>query len=417
MKTWRAVMGLAATAGAVAALAGCGGADTPGTATAASSATPAASSSASPAPSVTLEPPVDGALPVPAFPPSAIPWDELGDGWFLLTYDPDATDDVWPELPEDGLGEYPELDESVMLVSPTGDLYYVRSLVGTGNGSPVQWTGDALTILDGQFYRDSDDIPHGPLLSLTLASGAASIVNPFGYYPYYLRTLSNGNIVTQWGAEGSLSVEVIAPDLTVVTEVCQGDGVATSVSPDGTRVVCLENGANGKSQVTLYTIPGGAGTFLEEFKFEPWAYGTSYGWWDQNSFVLVRWNDEGDPLRWAYDVTTKELRDLNATLSDGTPAEIAQGVGEYRVVSAGDAVEIQGFDGSLRATLPCLPSAVSGHRALAVCWDWENPGLPMDVVVANLDTGTLTTVASFVAGEGSDLRVFPPPGGERSGLA
>ena len=410
---------MAGTAIMTAVLGGCGGSDTPQTTNAGASATPGATSSGSPSPSASaaLEPAVDGALPVPAFPASAIPWDAVGDGWFLLAYDPDAMDDVWPELPEEGVGEYPELDEAVMLVSPEGDLYYVRSLVGVGNGSPVQWTRDALTILDGQFARDSDDIPHGPLLSLKLSSGAASIVNPFAYYPYYLRTLPNGNIVTQWGAEGSLSAAVIAPDLTVVTQVCEGDGLATSVSPDGTRVACLENGDNGKSQVTLHTIPDGAGTFLEEFKYEPWAYGTSYGWWDQNSFILVRWTDEGDILRWAYDVTTKELRDLNPTLSDGTPAETVQGVGGYRVVAAGDAVEIQGFDGSLLATLPCLPSAVSGHSALAVCWDWENPGLPMDVIVANLDTGTLTTVASFVAGEGADLRVFPPPGGEKSGLA
>ena len=411
MKTRRAVVGMAGSAIIAAALAGCGGSDTPRATNPGGTATPGASSPASPFPSPTLEPAVDGALPVPAYPASSIPWDDVGDGWFLLTVDLDAGDDVWPQT--DGIGRFPTLDESVMLVSPTGDLYYVRSLVGVGNGWPIEWLGDALTILDGSFAAESEDVPEGPLLSLDLATGAATVVNPSAYDPFYLRTLPDGRIVTQWGVEGSLSVEVLAPDLTPLASLCAGNGIATSLSPDGTSVVCLESEGDTGATVTLHDISGGAGTPLDTFKYPAWAYGT-FGWWDDTSFVLTRWTDEGDPLRWAYDVSTRKIRDLNATLSDGTPAETVQGSAGYRVVAAGAVVEIQDFDGALRATLPCLPTAISGHVALASCWSEAGP---TQMVVADLDTGTVTTVASYAAGDSADIRVFPAPGGERTGLA
>jgi len=408
--------GIAAATMVTAALGGCGGdaprATTPGTSapTGASSAS-SPPASPSPSPSATLEPPVDGALPVPAYPASAIPWKSVGDGWFLLTVDLNANEDVWPE--SNGVGRFPPLDEAVMLVSPTGELFYVRSLAGVGNGSPIEWTGGALTILDGSFAAESDDIPHGPLISLTLATGAAKTVNPSAYEPYFSRTLPDGRIVTQWGAEGSLSVEELAPDLTSKASLCSGDGIATSLSPDATRVVCLESVGEAGATVTLHDLSGGEGTPLDTFKYPAYSYGT-FGWWDNTSFVLTRWTDEGDALRWAYDTATKKLRDLNPTLSDGTPADTVQGVAGYRVLAAGDAVEIQGFDGTLRATLPCLPTAISGHIALASC---SSESGPTQMVVANLDTGTLTTVASFAAGDGADIRVFPAPGGEETGLA
>ncbi len=346
-----------------------------------------------------------------AYPASAIPWDEVGPGWFLLTNDPDAGNDVWPQ--EGSIGRFPVLDDAVQLVSPTGDLYYVRDLTDMGNGYPVEWTGDALTILDGTFYSESDDIPHGPLTALDLASGAARVVNPMGYMPYFQRTLPNGNIVTQWGAEGSLNVEVLTPELTVVTTICQGEGTATSVSPDGTRVVCLVPASGGGSDVMLYKTTGGVGSHIDTFKYDPWWYSTS-GWWDNNSFVVGRWTDDGTNLVWTHDVTTAKIGDLTPRMSDGTLADSFAGAGGYRILVTDHVAEVVGFDGVLRATLPCAPTAISGHTALAVCGLWD--GGQIDVVVANLDTGNVTSVASFLGGEYQDIKVYPYPGGEETGL-
>lgn len=305
------------------------------------------------------------------------------------------------------------MDEAVQLVSPAGDLYYVRSLDGVGNGNPVEWLGDALTILDGEFYAESEDIPHGSLKRLDLATGALRVVNADAYHPYFNRTLPDGTIITQWGGEGSMWVQVLAPDLKEIATLCGAeiDGIATSPDPAGNRVVCLGYGDGGGADVTLHTLTGDSATVIDHFKYDPWNYQTA-GWWDDDSFVLIRWTDSGDPLMWTYNVVTKKLSDLKPTLADGTPAESVRAAGGYRILTTGDVTEIVGFDGTVRASLPCSPSAISGHHAIAVCWDWEATSSPLEIIVANLDTGALTTVASFLPGENHDVRAFPAPGGE-----
>lgn len=374
--------------------------------------TTAPSSNATPTAAATPEPPVDGALPVPALPASAIPWDELGPGWFLLTNDPDASDDVWPQ--SDGIGRFPVMDEAVQLVSPSGDLYYVRDLSDVGNGRPVEWLGDALTILDGEFYAESDDIPHGRLLSLDLRSGATHVVNPAAYDADFLRSLPDGRMVSQWGPEGTLLVEVVKPDLTVDATICEGDGTATSLAPDNSRVVCLKPNAGGGTDVMLYTIGGGAGAKIDTFKYDPWRYYT-WGWWDKDRFLLSRWTDDGmEELFWTYNVVTKKVAEVTPRLSDGTVATTYGGAGGYRIVSTEAAAEVQGFDGTLLATLPCAPATFSGHTALSLCWDWEAG--PMTIAIANLDTGTVTTIADFTAGDDQYVRIFPYPGGESASL-
>jgi hypothetical protein len=371
-----------------------------------------------------LEPPVDGAIPVPAFPASAIPWEQVGDGWFLLAYDPEVEPFV---PPDDGTRvRFRNLDATLMLVSPAGDLYHVRSLDGFGPGGIEGWDEDGLLVLDGSAEWGTDESYHGPLSVVSLQAGTATIVNADVVWFDGLAVLLDGRWLTRTGWDDSMSLEVQSADFAARSELCRGDWFLDArPSPDGARTVCLARGPGDKTAVTVYDLSTGVGSIVDAFTYDPGAYST-HGWWDPDSFVVTRLNDAGATLWWAYDVSTKKLRDLNATLSDGTPAETAQGVAGYRVVATGalgrravatgDAVEIQGFDGSLRATLPCLPSAISGHIALALCWDWEHPGTPMDIVVANLETGTLTTVASFVAGEGTDIRVFPAPAGEQTGV-
>ncbi len=405
----RAVRRAAFAAGVAVALSACGSEDPSTTGSPSSTAT--VGPTASPSPTATVEPPVAGALPVPAYPASAIPWDELGPGWFLLSYDADASSDVWPT--SDGQGTFPELDNAIQLVSPTGDLYYVRDLTGVGTGYEVLWTLDALKILDGTFYSESDDIPHGPLLSLDLATGAVVIANPAAYDAYYEDTFPNGNVLTRWGAEGTLSAAVLSPEFTLVTDLCEGAGIASGLSPDGTRIVCLQNGDDARAHVTVLDVATAASEELDVFTYDAWSYGL-YGWWDANSVALARWVGDNGTLWWTYDVTTSTLTAFEPTLSDGTPAEVAQGAAGYRLLAAGDAVEIRRFDGTLAAEPPCLPTAISGHRALSVCWTTETH---VSIVLADLDTGDLTTIASYDASNGNDVRVFPAPGGARTGVA
>ena len=155
--------------------------------------------------------------------------------------------------------------------------------------------------------------------------------------------------------------------------------------------------------MVLNNIVDGTSGNIDHFKFAPRVY-TLHGWWDLNSFALSRVDDAGTTLWWAYDVSTKRIRDLNATLSNGTPAESAEGMAGCRVVSAGGTIQVQGFDGALLADLPCWPQAISGASALTVCGD---PGAPMSISVTDLESGATKAVASFTSGANAEVVVYP----------
>jgi TolB protein len=353
-------------------------------------------------------PTVDGAFPVPEFPASAIPWDEVGPGWFLLSYDPDTTDDVVPEwtMGPHGLERWFSLaDESLQLVSPTGDLYYVRDLNGLGSVRVMGWTGDSVLILEGHAIAESGQSWHGPLSSLDLATGATALVNGDVQEFYGPRILADGRVLTFGSGEGGYWADVSNSDYSAPQQVCYTtEGPITDLSPDGTRVVCLEGSAAG-SDVMLYNIVDGTGAKIDEFTYDPMVYWIT-GWWDENSFVLGRPDGSGGELWWAYDVSTGQIRDLNATLSGGTPAEFAEGVAGYRVVRAVTTVEVQGFDGALLASLPNLPEAISGSVALTL--DLA-PGGEELIEVLDLESGESTEVGSFVRGPEAQLHVYAWP--------
>lgn len=400
----------AGIAGAVVAISGGGSGEpvAPPTTGVTGSASPAVTASVSSSGSA-LEPPVDGAIPVPAFPASAIPWLEVGPGWFLLSYDQEAAPFAWPET---GQAQFPPLDATLMLVAPMGDLYYVRSLDGFGPGRVKVWLGGGVGILDGYAMTDTDEIFHGPLSSVDLDTGETTVVNSdFSMSGSIERVLPDGRFaVAGLDAEGSEWIGLMDPDFNYVDSAGGGCwstyGAVTPLAPDGARVVCLE-WDNEKSAVMLHNLIEGLSSKIDTFKYDPWAYQT-HGWWDADSFVLTREDDSGKTLWWAYNVSSRKLRDLKATLSNGTPAQDARGMDGYRVVSAGSTVEVQGFDGSLRATLPCSPRAISGHVAMTVCGE---AGGRMEISVADLDSGEVTMVASFDSGADVSLESFAWPAG------
>ncbi len=394
----------AGIAGAVVAINGAGSGEpvAPPTTGVTGSAGPAITASVSPV-AAQPSPPVDGAIPVPAFPASAIPWHEVGPGWFLLSFDPDAAQFAWPDT---GQAQFPPLDATLMLVAPTGDLYYVRSLDGFGPGRVKVWLGGGVGILDGYAMTDTDETFHGPLSKVNLETGEVSVVNDDVYDFGILGALPDGGWVTVTQQVDQSDVEARAEDFGASTKIFYGTGTFTRLSPAGNLIVNLEWDYP-KSKVMLYDLANGSSSKIDTFKYEPSTYET-HGWWDADRFVLTREDDSGKTLWWAYNVSSRELRDLKATLSDGTPAQDARGMDGYRVVSAGSAVEVQGFDGSLRATLPCSPRAISGKVALTVCGE---AGGRMEISVADLESGEVTKVASFDSGADSSLASFAWPAG------
>jgi hypothetical protein len=385
-------------------LAGCGGDADPTSSGQSQSASPAVSASPStPEPS----PPVAGAIPVPALPASAIPWDEVGPGWFLISYDVDVSDDVQPENTDSPTGLqwwFAYADEALQLVSPAGDLYYVRDLTDVGGVRALAWTGASVLVLEGHATADSGENPHGRFDAIDLATGTATTVNAdLSEFDGAPRMLADGRIVTWASGEGGMWIVVHDPAFAAIEQVCYvWESALTTLSPDGTRVVCLEQDYP-KSAVMLYNLVDGSSTRIDTFSHSPEDYGV-HGWWDANSFVVSRVDDGGTTLWWAYDVSTQTIRDLNAALSNGTAAEIAEGVAGYRVVSAGTTVEVQGFDGSLRATLPCWPRALSGGFAITAC---GSPGGQAVVSVADLESGDVTSVATFVSGANAKWAIIP----------
>ncbi|MDN4471897.1 hypothetical protein [Demequina zhanjiangensis] len=105
----------------------------------------ASPSSSAPAPTfeATL---LDGFLPVPHLPAEAVPWDELGAGWFVVagaSPGPAGGYDESGELDFDWHDAI-EPDVGISLLSPAGEWYAVRGFEGTGAGEVAAWDGSDL---------------------------------------------------------------------------------------------------------------------------------------------------------------------------------------------------------------------------------------------------------------------------------
>ncbi len=217
-----------------------------------------------------------------------------------------------------------------MLVAPTGDPFFVRSLEGVGSGRPWAWLGRDIFVIDSSWENETDEYPHGPLSKVNLETGKTTVANNDVLSNVsILRVLPDGRFAVEsvgWGdATSERSVGLLGSDFNGLVESCSSwHGGVTPLAPDGARVVCLE-WENGKSAVKLHNLVDGSSSRIDTFMYTPDAYET-HGWWDANSFVLTRVDDSWKTLWWAYDVSTKKLRDLNASLSDGTPAENARGI-------------------------------------------------------------------------------------------
>jgi hypothetical protein len=407
MSKRRALAAAWSAAVAVTLLTGCSGASPSGTSDPSASPTVEASVSAGvPVP----EPPVEGALPVPAFPASAIPWRDLGPGWFLLAYTqdvPDATGLCDPAGETGAECHEPPLDDTLMLASPAGDLFYVRSLDGAGQGVVQGWSGKAVDVLDARHWDGSGETPHGLMTSIDLASGAATPLSPdVSMFVSTLGTLADGRIAVLGAGEGYTWIDVLAPDFADSQTVCSAPENAISTISPGGAVVCLDVD-HPRSAVVVHDVATGTATEIDHLKLSPEEY-SIHGWWDNTSFVLSRGDGSGGTLWWAYDTSTRTVRDLNALMSDGTPAEHAQGIAGYRLVAAGSTVEVQDFSGALNAALPCRPRAVSGDTVFTLC---GNRGERVQLSVTSLTDGETRTIAAFDSGPNFSLLSFPWPQG------
>ncbi len=360
----------------------------------------------------TPEPPVEGALPVPAYPASAIPWDEVGPGWFFLTYDPDTTDNALVDMGVQayyGDGEnwkQPKDDAGMTLISPGGDAYYAGSLVEQGTAYPRLWTGQTLYLFreTKQHYEEDYD---GVVTALDLASGMSTKVRSgTGYGPD--ESTIGGRLVGDHSGDGGLyAMATYRPDGSGARTFAKSGYWCSELAPDEHTMVCLEHRADDRTDVVKYDVDTGTRKAIDVFKRSVWEYQIR-GWWSPTSVLFSRWDEESSAqLYFAYNITTKKVTELHPELPDGSTAENVQGLGTYRVVSIwNDRTDyIYDTKGTLRATLPCGAADVSGDYALTLCGQIGTPDT-VTVTVVDLLTGETRDVGTYASGIADQVQVF-----------
>ena len=368
--------------------------------------------SSTPAPSESAAAPelaVRGVLDVPSLPADAIPWDEVGLGWFLLSFDrdhgPSATDPGFYDR-----ARFAPTEEEIYLFSPDASVYFVRSLKGLGNVRAQLWVGSVLALEESTWEPETDVVPSGPLTGLDLRSGASTRLADLWGNDWIEGVLSNGNLVTVSSDDGGAQRHVRSRDLSDLGELCgvgSGQSGASNISPDGSRAFCLVERSDGRSDVILYDLATGTSTAIDVFKYPASDYQTA-GWTGASSVVITRWdNASGSDRYWAYNVDTLKLSDYVYVYRSGRVSGF--GANAHRVVLDGDSATVQSVDGTLTATISSCGrlrgSWSSDASAMVTCS--ETDSAVTTLYALDLSTGKVTNVATFDPNEGALISVFP----------
>ncbi len=392
-----------AAAGVIVALAVRGGgepvaaASTPGASVPTASPNPEVTASAVPVEPQPL-PPVEGAIPVPAFPASDIPWLEVGPGWFVVVYDTDADDNSVESEVTAGFKET-LLSGAVMLVSPSGDLYYVDRLDGRGRGEPIAWTADGLVIAE-QHVSAVDKKSHAYMSTLSLTTGKRSTKVGVPFLPRLIRAYPDGSLLVTpgWG-----NLYLLDASFTVKHRFAMSDGRYASTgsctvpSPSGATIACLVENGDGKTDVWKFNVASGKGSKIDVFRLNPDHYYLLH-WWDEHSFAFTRYDaDWTKSTTSTYNVSTKKVNDVTVRLGDGTPASLQDAdIQGARIVAANNGVEngieIDDYAGKPIATLPCLNEVVDSFGyVLSECYD----GRATVFTTVDLASGESAVVARY----------------------
>jgi hypothetical protein len=400
------LVGVAATA---LLLAGCSGGATGG-----SSSVPSSTASAGPtisaAPAPTPSPAPPGFFPVDSLGASAIPWEEVGPGWFLVewveheaSYSGDSGEPVTPS------------EFSVSLLSPDGTWYTGRALGTPGaDARTTFWLGDSVAVFRrapapgrGVFGFTGDTY----LVNLRDGSTRPAISDHES--PSWFAMGANGTLIGAHALEGGPSTSYSQWDTNFdQTPVC-GDLYPSTValSPDGTHLVCVagDSGDPGTTAVWLGDVGSGDAT-TRVGTLDPGTYRYSIdGWLDSDTFLLERedYSFGGGARDFvAYHVNT-------GTITDFVPPIVPDSVIQFDFTtqtyvtfdpSAGSdrPVTFYTASGIDLATVPCSGASVwswmvySGSNALVDCRSRESDGSSGDhtLSLVHLDSGAVDVVAS-----------------------
>ncbi|WP_062528849.1 hypothetical protein [Demequina rhizosphaerae] len=433
--------------GGVGALALGARADAPAPAAPTSSASPSPSASAVPGPTASASPSaepsadpdlpeaqiVPGYAPVPQLSAEAIPWGEVGPGWFVVA----LHDDVDPQtLFADQVDPWdpavlPAYEGSLSLVSPAGDWYAARTLDELGSGLPLAWDGANLwtgtTVHPGSEHAFYDI----DLVSVETGAPAGSMDR----VPWELAApFAPGEaLVYAWGGEGLANVVASAdPDgAGACSDLPQGFFAAGweprdrsfLYSPvDGGRIVCFAFADDSsRTRVWLVDVDDVARSeLLAEFAHPATRY-SFVGWIDDDTFFFARRPESGPGAEalFRYDLRDGSITEVDASIyadvhyrsTEGYFHRASQRHIVTSLVDGGWEVALYGLDGSPVATIEGVcPSddrgqssatRTSGDRLLVTC--------PTDGDVAMYDLGSGAAVGSWDVGTGRILQAFDHP--------
>ncbi len=396
-------------------LAGCSGGASDGSSSVPSStASEGAAISAAPAP--TPSPAPSGFLPVDSLGASEIPWDEVGPGWFMVTWV--QRDVVWSE--EVALPTMPA-DASVSLLAPDGTWYAAASLSPTGYDETVGWLGDTLAVF--RVTEPSPAVSVGGTALVNLRTGASQEILSAAIRPSNFGFAADGTLVSAVYEEETLGVVWYDAQMKGHS-VCNG-AQDWSVAPDRSRVVCLawvaDTGTGDQTEILVGTLGSGAeAQVIDTFRLDPYSYHLT-GWLDSDTFLVARAAQAGETkgtTYYTYNIVTHKVADfaLPFAASSSSAWDVSYDAATETYAERGDdGLHVFAADGASIADVPCggyvtWPIAVySGTTALVEC---DNSVSAEDrnvtLTLVDLKDGSATVVADVNPGSDQDVRAVYP---------
>lgn len=341
----------------------------------------------------------------------AIPWDEVGPGWFLV----DSHQQLDVDYGDEGVVPMSEAVGGLSLVSPEGDWYAARSFAGTGAAFSVHWAADGVWLMTGvDAYFDGYE---GDLVRLDLATGVSVGIATDQWLESDYVGASGGVTLVQgfsqefggpYGVYTSAGAASVADCRWQMSVMLRGD-FRVALAPDGRTVVCWRGRIDGKTDIgTLDLGSPSAATYLDVFRLDPWQY-EQLGWLSDDTFLLARLNDNGAvEAYFAYNVVSRTIEDFALPFTPGTGQMVEAFDYESQVYISSygqsDSIDLHRANGEKIATAGggCAdgwaPSwSLSGTSLLTTC-PWAGGA----VTLIDLETGNVVGTWPY----GSELAVL-----------
>jgi len=386
---------------------------------------------------------IEGFAPVPQYPLEAVPWGDVGPGWFLVDW---RESQPIPSGDDTGFAPANQEQGGLSLVDPAGIWYAVRTHGELGRGFPLTWDGINVWLARELNVPDYSLLVNAGLVRLETGEDAGDTRNEIASRWLnwgYIATGDGTGLAMRYRGDGMAQVGVgprigegngcSALDAGVWGRV-PTDASSTFLPGDGGRVVCFVATASDQTDVVVLNTsdPSNRST-VSTFRLPAERYGF-LGWVDSDRFIFERVTIGFEVGAWTDAVFEFDLRDGSITELDieaiyqaprtsvgfydrqaqrhiiertetGGPgvADDPAGPGDVAIHSA-DGGEVAVVDATCPAgpdNAPVRVVRVSGQRLVIAC---STTG-----TMAIYDTGNGAQVGAWELSEGHAINVFDYP--------